>query len=138
MYYLHTMLIMWIWLELFIEFSIGEFLELYLILFCFILFLQALRSIYIRNLINCYLKEVHWFQIIFENAPTQIGIALYPVIIFLTFRFSQVAFSVAVTDWKINPLQVLVLRFLRERSSYSQNILAISFWQSFQIGAIRM
>ena len=128
MYSLQTMLIIWIWLELFIEFSIGEFLELYFILFYFILFLQALRSIYIRNLINCYLKEVHWFQIIFENAPTQIGIALYSVIIILTFRFSQVAFVVAVTDWEVNPLQVLVLRFLRERSSYYQNILVMSSW----------
>ena len=128
MYSLQTMLIIWIWLELFIEFSIGEFLELYFILFYFILFLQALRSIHIRNLINCYLKEVHWFQIIFENAPTQIGIALYLVIIILTFRFSQVAFVVAVTDWEVNPLQVLVLRFLRERSSYYQNILVMSSW----------
>ena len=128
MYSLQTMLIIWIWLELFIEFSIGEFLELYFILFYFILFLQALRSIYIRNLINCFLKEVRWFQIIFENAPTQIGIALYPVIIILTFRFSQVAFVVAVTDWEVNPLQVLVLRFLRERSSYYQNILVMSSW----------
>ena len=128
MYSLQTMLIIWIWLELLIEFSIGEFLELYFILFYFILFLQALRSIYIRNLINCFLKEVHWFQIIFENAPTQIGIALYSVIIILTFRFSQVAFVVAVTDWEVNPLQVLVLRFLRERSSYYQNILVMSSW----------
>ena len=39
LYSLHAMLIIWIWLELFTEFSTGEFLELYLILFYFILFL---------------------------------------------------------------------------------------------------
>ena len=128
MHSLHTMLIIWIWLELFIKFSVGEFLELSFILLHFILLLQALRSIYVRNLINCYSKEVHWFQIIFENAPTQIGIALYPVIIFLTFWFSQVAFVVAVTDWEINSLQVLVLRFLGERSSYFQNVQVVFFW----------
>ena len=36
-------------------------------------------------------------RLIFENAPIQIRIALYQVIIFLTFRFSQVAFAVAIT-----------------------------------------
>ena len=68
-----TVLITQILLQLFTEFSIAKFLELYFFLFYSILFLQALRSSNVRNLINCYLKEVHRFQVIFENAPTQIG-----------------------------------------------------------------
>ena len=53
--------------------------------------------VFVDSLINCYLKEVHRFQVILKNVRTQIGIALYRVIIFLTFRFSRVAFVVAVT-----------------------------------------
>ena len=43
-------------------------ISFYFILFCFC------RLLDVRNLINYYLKEVHRFQIIFKNAPTQIAI----------------------------------------------------------------
>ena len=90
-------------LYLFVEFFIGEFVELYFIFFQSSLLLKFLRSGDVRNSSNHYLKEVYRFQIIFENAPIYRGGALQRVINYLS-NFS--AFSSRICGDRSNEISL--------------------------------
>ena len=92
LYPLHIML-RFIWLYLFIEFFIGEFVELYFISFQSSLLWKFLWSSDVRNWSNHYLKELYRFQIIFENAPIYTSAALQRVINYLS-NFSVFSSSI--------------------------------------------